>query len=1213
MSIFKETLEDSIQTQLQARTLVVSGENNRRNQLLPWYLSKNSWVRMTSFVNYTSGNQLKTDGKGKLSVIPDNHYTNEQLSKKYILEGGTLYTKTNGTGLDGILRYGVGTPQAAYGGNIDVRADGTADPDYFRTFGIRPMPGITEMNLRTLGAYGSLFETTVKFYAWDINQLNELEILFMRPGYSVLLEWGWSQYIDYNDDFVQNFTPSKKRSSNLNQSDIYPTVFNGTTINPFENLSQDDIYLKLEALRKKYRHNYDGMLGYVKNFNWTMMTNGGFECTTTLISMGEAINTIKMSSNVNNKVGTILADATAPSTYVYDDYENVLLSLKADVDSKSYDYLNNNAGGIALGENEYRGNWDYNSNYVSKDTIKKTVKTYYPNQANQIDTAPQVQEVEFKEPSETGRYYEYLTLDVWLAIVMSYFNVKSDSKKSSTVPVPLVKFQLPGDNDLCLACKDSISVNPGICQVKNNGAFKVEMSFIGYEGDFDPRVNGINPPMYQFENGDKYIIGPTTYQFYDETLKAGKIKNIFVNISMLLQTYKDMKNASNDEGVIMLDYIKNVLNKISNSLGGLNNFGLSTVGKTQSIMKVVDYYYLENGPNSKTDQKYQFDLLGLGSICRNVSIQSQIFENQSTIVAIAAQSRANLADVYNSSQVYLNAGLDDRVALNKWQGEEFDDPQGKPEDVFYQKLYNFMLYARDYLIGTLIPGRSSNDYKIKIDTTGQANPSSILKQSMLRYNSELNFKALIPFKLKITLDGIGGIVVGQIFTVKQNVLPKNYYDKQLGFVITQINHRLNKNDWETELETQICILDQDRKEFQDFINIKREGFGEYIAVLQAKALIYPILQDFLVYQATRAIIGYAYSRYEDPNFSSLIIRNLTLGGKPLLTFNEVIENTLLNYDQTSIQEYWANNVKFFLDYDSSNVNSKYGINKFKDFVRDWVKVFKSEYPLRSNTIIANNQTLGNLLDQLAGNVPSVGEQSYTQEFEDLLNSIQAELLSSYDVFVPNNSDRSIYAGDKGDLNFDVLLYTPSKDRVPTTNKDTRIYPQEDLTNGFNLPILKSRLDRFIKTKTYMNQAQIAWNYPIPIENSANTRLSDLIPLNGLTMYGRPTSLGHPYAIDDNVVGPFTFNTVDVIAGEAGSEFQNTQGTAGNTWWKNGFNIGQTLAGTIPWTRQATLKVGNLPPVTTFAIKKNVTYPLNSVTKKQYQTQYNEKGEARILI
>ena len=180
------------------------------------------------------------------------------------------------------------------------------------------------------------------------------------------------------------------------------------------------------------------------------------------------------------------------------------------------------------------------------------------------------------------------------------------------------------------------------------------------------------------------------------------------------------------------------------------------------------------------------------------------------------------------------------MLFRSWQGLENEELQGNVDYVFYQKLFNFMLFARDYLVGTLIPNRGDgNDYKIKVDTSGQANPNSILRQSMLKYNSELNFKALIPFKLKITLDGIGGIVVGQIFTVKQNVLPKNYYDKQLGFVITQISHKLVKNDWETELDTQICILDQDRKELQDFINIEREGFGEFIAVLQAKSLIYP--------------------------------------------------------------------------------------------------------------------------------------------------------------------------------------------------------------------------------------------------------------------------------------------------------------------------------------------------------------------------------------
>ena len=43
MSIFKETIADSIQTQLQARTNVIAGNQNAysTNNLIPYYISKN--------------------------------------------------------------------------------------------------------------------------------------------------------------------------------------------------------------------------------------------------------------------------------------------------------------------------------------------------------------------------------------------------------------------------------------------------------------------------------------------------------------------------------------------------------------------------------------------------------------------------------------------------------------------------------------------------------------------------------------------------------------------------------------------------------------------------------------------------------------------------------------------------------------------------------------------------------------------------------------------------------------------------------------------------------------------------------------------------------------------------------------------------------------------------------------------------------------------
>jgi hypothetical protein len=254
MGIFKETLADSIQTQLRARTLVVRGVNDdnpnnisrdNRSGLLPWYLSKNAWVKMSSFTDYNDG-PVFFDGSGSVLVdTSKGNYKGNELSKKYVLFGGSLYFKSGSTLIQETLRYGVATPSAVYGGDIDKAGRSGVNHPYFRQMGIRPMPGITGVELRTLGAYGSIFETTVKFNCWDTHQLNELELLYMRPGYSVLLEWGWSQYLDYNDNLVNS-------KATLPEDKLIPQSYIGGTIDPFEsNLTQDIVYQKLQILREK--------------------------------------------------------------------------------------------------------------------------------------------------------------------------------------------------------------------------------------------------------------------------------------------------------------------------------------------------------------------------------------------------------------------------------------------------------------------------------------------------------------------------------------------------------------------------------------------------------------------------------------------------------------------------------------------------------------------------------------------------------------------------------------------------------------------------------------------------------------------------------------------------------------------------------------------------------------------------------------------------
>jgi hypothetical protein len=160
MSIFKDSFKQGVKDQLSARqdALIL-----RTPQTLQYYNSRNAWIRVTSSVNVNNDNGA--------------------LAKKYVLQGGILDPSKK-------LRAGIGGPNSAYS---NVSPD---DKPY--RLGIRPMPGITGVEIKSKSAYGSLREATINFQAWDIRQLEELELLYMRPGYSVMVEWGWSPYLNNN-------------------------------------------------------------------------------------------------------------------------------------------------------------------------------------------------------------------------------------------------------------------------------------------------------------------------------------------------------------------------------------------------------------------------------------------------------------------------------------------------------------------------------------------------------------------------------------------------------------------------------------------------------------------------------------------------------------------------------------------------------------------------------------------------------------------------------------------------------------------------------------------------------------------------------------------------------------------------------------------------------------------------------------------------------
>jgi hypothetical protein len=905
MSIFKSTFSKTISSQLKAREKVISTTNPRDNTFLQYTSGKNSWVRMTSFVNYK-------DPKGR--------YSGDQLSRKYILEGGTLY---NAGGNKGTLRSGVNKVDGVYGGDLDKISADPSDNKVDRLFGIRPMPGITSVNIINKSAYGSLREATVQFYCWDKHQLEELEILFMRTGYTVFLEWGWSQYIDHEIAEVNKYPDTTKIKT-----------FDIITLDPFSSgLNDNTIYNRIDNDINKSKGNYDAVLGYVQNFSWQLMPNGGFQCSTTLISRGEVISGIKVSSNNNVILGS---NIKSPTTAVSNSEEpKPILSLFEKIFSNIIGHVNESefikslvTGNITTGGSFFieGSNTDQQqalrdqADEIYNDINKKLDSSKYKSVEGEwndykIDFSTDVINlddhvfVKFCDGQTEGTAIEYISMDAFITILNEFFIIKDKNTNKPAIFVVIPK-KTP-----CLASEDSVSIDPTACLIKNSQA-----KFITNNED------GFNPNVYKnidvkSLSGNSSNSSTSLSDFIASgTTNVGYIGNVYVSINKLIQIYRKLYNGP--DGVNILDYLQEVLDTISFSLGSINDFKLYSEKNT---VQIIDAKYFETGADSKVSSKFKFDLFGLKSICRNVKINSRIFSEQSTMIGIGATSGniTNLGDVYTSTQNYFNRDLKDRVLTTTFdnnESEKIGNITLNPEELYryntYQNIEQLTSYINRNVLGIL-----EKNFNIKITRLPQENDvinaGSLLKTYHYQINGkDIDFKALIPFELEMTLDGISGFIIGQIFVIDKSILPKDYQNKNLGFIITGVNHSLQNNDWITTIKTQVCLLEND----QIFDKYKKEYGID-------KSLLKQLITETRIEATKSGFLLLALSDY---------LTHLTIeafceidGGKRTNEFNEYF--TTLTNVQLIKNMVNADNIDALYYY--TNINST--PNKINTYLKNW--------------------------------------------------------------------------------------------------------------------------------------------------------------------------------------------------------------------------------------------------------------------------------------
>ena len=287
--------DDYVQKQINDRVEITNKQTRDPKDLL-WLSNRNAWFRLSSGANFNPSPKpdkiseeritasALNDGINQLdytitTVSPNNEGFTDDLAKKYVLQGGTIqYTGTE-TDRDGNVTSRIKTKDKfseTYTKNQE-NIPGVDD------LGFKPMPGITNVSVGTRGKWRTTLEADISIKAYNLEQLEIVNRLYMSLGVHVFLEWGHTPYID-NEGKV-NTTP-------INPIDYFAYGNKGT--NQGNNNDRVNLLREVEKKKKSTSGNYGGLVGRVSNFRYTANTDGSYDCNITVIGPGSMLESIKV-------------------------------------------------------------------------------------------------------------------------------------------------------------------------------------------------------------------------------------------------------------------------------------------------------------------------------------------------------------------------------------------------------------------------------------------------------------------------------------------------------------------------------------------------------------------------------------------------------------------------------------------------------------------------------------------------------------------------------------------------------------------------------------------------------------------------------------------------------------------------------------------------------------------------------------------------------
>jgi hypothetical protein len=850
MNIIGEQIQSYVAKQINLRQKAHGsgvGTDVRTPDVITYLNSKTAWVKLASGVNVSSG-RLQKDGI-------QTKYSDIELSKNNILFAGTSKSDTSTYNL---TQRGTSTLayDNLYGSDNGIYNVNNSTNAYSPEFGLVPMPGIESAEIKCLNR-GSIKKATVKIKCYSPEQFRTINLLYLRLGYTVLLEWGNSLFLD-NDKDPQLITKTMKNTLVEDAGGIFSTNSSNRKYNV--------LLRKIQQKRSTEHGNYDGLVAKVVNFSWDFTSDGAYDITLELISLGDIVESLKVNITPNSKLTKFIK-----STYIL--YNEEIGNETKDINPAPINniissylflqklYLNQQDGkdewGVPSPNDQRQAQRDitaqvngvpveigaqwikskgvnltiqhrefYTRGYLLNDrpSIIAEIKKNHPSAIELSESEGNAAEIDIKNAPQGISFCIWSTVFYEVAIYHNYDQSFYQSSGISDNDVCYFNY-LNGENDnnindlgFYMRLGHLLNfVNTYVIPVEktrnekqteiSTGIFRNKMHTFPYQVSLDPRVCIVH-------TSEKV----NTKEFFRELLRWKEdgndyalTMNIYVN-HMMIQSSLD-SNIDDKGNINLFEFLSTICTELNKALGGINNLE-PVVDEEFNSIHIIDHNYQP----SPTSHPYELELYGYNgaasNFVRSFNLKTEITPEFATMATIGSTAGGYTKGVENTMFSKWNKGITDRYKEEYVAADP--DSRDKPGDIpeavehylndFYDKEGSNPFGWTELDVGDWDIGDNTQDLNDEIIDNNIATVTEFFKYCQAyiqnvheeKYSSPHN--GFIPISLGITMDGISGIKIYNALNVSTKFLPSDYPDS-LQFIVKGVNHKISNQDWETTLET----------------------------------------------------------------------------------------------------------------------------------------------------------------------------------------------------------------------------------------------------------------------------------------------------------------------------------------------------------------------------------------------------------------------------